>query len=741
VLLQEPIAEKGEHIEDMLIEYMDTTHTWHPLAHSHQIGHKRIVRFATAKVSALRITSLSSRAEPLLSTLTAHYVPQPADTVAVARSGLMVGVNYHPHDNKDPQKIQSDIALMHAAGFNVVRLGHLAWDSFQPREGEWDFAWFDQVMDAMAQSGLKVVLDIATRPAPLWLHQKHPDIDITDSSGNRLYANHRYMEDVGNPDYQRYALQLTDTLTKRYAHHPALYAFGMDNEPGDGPISYSESVRTRFVQWLKDKYVRLDALNRAWASQRWSRKIGEWNEVGLPQSGDVAGAPERQLDFRRFLSDDLNAFYARMLSLMQRNAPQALTTTNAWYYSASKYFDYAPIAYSDRMKRQGFGFYPGGSLHTYWGLMDNLFGITRIQFENDTPFWCNEFTTMTAAPGSMRRAAYASLLYGNELVCGWTWQSMHGGEEQYLQGLLDWDGVPNRKYEEYARIAQEFKKISPYFPYVKQSEVGLAYNFESQMLTAHAAQSHDRQVQTAFDALCKRNLDVNMLDLRYSQKPYKLMILAGLNMVDSLTAQRIKDFVYNGGVVVMTSNSAMADPTGQIYSTTRPGLLADLFGIRLGGIEDTATMNECSATCTGSQLQVDYKGHSSLIQADSYDVIHLNGASAWATIQNFGDSIPLITKRSYGRGKAIYMGVAAHEGLLGSLLDDLLPQIGVAQGPAVPSEVMAREVAPHKFMYLNLSGETKVIPSDKPSRSLLYDGRTYSHDISLPPYEVEFVEF
>jgi hypothetical protein len=101
----------------------------------------------------------------------------------------------------------------------------------------------------------------------------------------------------------------------------------------------------------------------------------------------------------------------------------------------------------------------------------------------------------------------------------------------------------------------------------------------------------------------------------------------------------------------------------------------------------------------------------------------------------------LITKRSYGRGKAIYMGVAAHEGLLGSLLDDLLPQIGVAQGPAVPSEVMAREVAPHKFMYLNLSGETKVIPSDKPSRSLLYDGRTYSHDITLPPYEVEFVEF
>jgi beta-galactosidase len=657
-----------------------------------------------------------------------------------ANAELFVGVNYHPHDDKNIDKINSDIALMKDAGFNVVRLGHLAWDSFEPKENEWDFEWFDFVMDRMAENGIRVILDIATRPAPLWLHHKFPSIDIVDQSGNRLYANHRYMEDVGDPNYRKYALRMADVITKRYANHPALYAFGIDNEPGDGPISYSPSLERRFVKWLQNKYVSLEALNSSWASQRWSRKIGEWSEIALPQSGNVSGAPERMLDFRRFISDEVNDFYLSMLDIVNKNAPNALTTTNAWYYSRLKYFDYAPIVYSAKMTRNGFGFYPGNSLKTYWGILDNLFGITRINFESDTPFWCTEFTTMTAAPGAMRRAAYATLFYGNEMVCGWTWQSMHGGEEQYLQGLLDWDGIPNRKFYEYARIAKEFSKIAPYFPYQKHSEVALAYNFESQMQTSNSNKSHDYQVQIAFNTLFRRNIDVNMMDIRYSDKPYKLIIIPGLNVVDSLTAQRIREFVYNGGVAVMTSNSAMADSTGQIFSTTRPGRLADVFGIRLGGIEETATMNELSQNCTDNVLLIDYQGKRLLLNVDNYDVIQLKGASQLASIINFDNDLPLITTNDYGKGKAVYIGVAAEESVINLLLDDLLSKIGVKQGPAVPSEVMAREISHDKYLYLNNTGENKTINLGRPSRSLLYDDKTYGNELTLPPYEVELIE-
>ena len=111
---------------------------------------------------------------------------------------LYVGANYHPHDDKNPEKIKCDIKLMKDAGFKVVRMGHLAWDSYEPSEGKFDFDWFDKVMDLMNEAGIKVILDIAIRPAPIWLHHKYPSIDITDANGDVLYPNHRYMEDIGD---------------------------------------------------------------------------------------------------------------------------------------------------------------------------------------------------------------------------------------------------------------------------------------------------------------------------------------------------------------------------------------------------------------------------------------------------------------------------------------------------------------------------------------------------------------
>jgi beta-galactosidase len=460
---------------------------------------------------------------------------------------LYVGANYHPHDS-GPEQWELDVRMMNAAGLTVVRLGHLAWDSYEPEDGRFDFEWFDRVMDLMHKAGIGVILDIAVRPAPPWLHRKHPSIDITDSSGNRLYANTRYMVDVGDPAYQDHARRFTDKLTLRYADHPALLAFGIDNEPGDGPYSYSESVRSRFLAWLRQKYGTVEDLNRAWAGQRWSRRISDFSEIGLPRSGSIEGGPERVLDFRRFVSDEINEFLFSIMERVERNAPGALLTTNAWYYKESaRYFDYAKIAYTGRMSRGGMGFYPGHSLVNNDGLYDSLLGIARIQFENQTPFWCTEFTTMTAAPGSVRKTAYASLILGNQMVCGWTWQTMHGGEEQYLQGMLDWDGEPNRKYDEYRQLAKEFAKIENFgFPYRPQAEIALAFSFDSQLASASFPEKHDQQLRTCFDAVLERNLDQRVIDLNHSTLEYQVLILPGAALIDDVAAARIRRFVCRG---------------------------------------------------------------------------------------------------------------------------------------------------------------------------------------------------
>ena len=660
--------------------------------------------------------------------------------LSVNAQSLYVGANYHPHDDKNIEKIKKDIQLMKAAGLNVVRMGHLAWDSYEPSEGKFDFEWFDRVMDLMGKAGIKVILDIAVRPAPIWLHHKYPTIDVVDPNGNVQYANHRYMDDVGDPMFQKYALRYTDSLSKHYAKHPALIAFGIDNESGDGPISYSETVRKRFVEWLTKKYSTLDNLNNAWATQRWSRRLNQFEEVGLPVTGAKNGAPEKILDFRRFISDEVNQFLFKVLDKVNQNAPGVLTNTNAWFYSPMKYFDYSDIAYSGKMTRHGEGFYPGNTLVTNWGVMNALFGISRIQFESTNPFWCSEFTTMTASPNSIRKSAYATLMYGNQMVCGWTWQSMHSGEEQYLEGMLDWDGIPNRKYDEYKKIATEFNKIEKYFPYKRNAEVGMAFSFPSQIASSAFPEQHEGQLQACFNQFYFRNMDANVVEISKSSLNYKLLLVPGVTVMDEVSANKIRNFVKNGGTVIMTSNSAVVDETGKVFASTHPGRLSDVFGIRVAGFEETETLNELSRkSLKGNKMELTYRGKALSAESARFDLVEPKGAEVLGSITSMDKDYPIITSNKYGKGRAIYVGLPADGSTLNPLLEELIDQLKIKKGPEVPTGVMARQIDKNHYLYLNVSGEPKEIQMKTKSRSLLLD-KDYTGNFTIAPYEPEFIE-
>jgi beta-galactosidase len=652
---------------------------------------------------------------------------------------LYVGANYHPHDS-NIEEWKRDITLMKTAGLNVVRMGHLAWDSYEPSEGNFTFGWFDTLMNMMNEAGIKVILDIAIRPAPIWLHYKYPSINITDANGDMQYPNHRYMDDIGDPNYQKYALRFTDSLSKHYGKHPALLGFGIDNESGDGPISYSETSRQRYITWLMKKYKTIENLNKAWATQRWSRRINQFEEVGFPVSGQINGAPERMLDFRRFISDEINQLLFSVIDKVNANAPDALVNTNAWYYSYMKFFDYAAIAYSGKMTREGCGFYPGTSLINNEGVIWASFGIVRIQYESTNPFWCNEFTSMTAVPNAIRKQAYASLMFGNQMVCGWTWQSMWAGEEQYLEGLIDWDGIPNRKYDEYKKIATEFKKIEKYFPYKLKAEVGLAFSFPSQIVSYSFPEQHEGQTGTCFKQFFNRNMDVRMLDILHSDLNYKLLFVPGMTVMDPKTAQKIRDYIYNGGTVVMTGYSAVVDTTNQVFASTHPGLLNDVFGIRVGGYEEIENMNEISRiSYKGKQVRVNYKGKNIETESPRYDVIEPKGAEVLGNITSLDKDYPVITSNKYGSGRAIYIGLPARNEILSPLVDDLISDLSIKKGPDVPEGVMARQIDMNHFLYLNVSSEPKEIRMKGSSRSILFD-KYYTGNFTIAPYEPEFIE-
>lgn len=632
---------------------------------------------------------------------------------------LFVGANFHPHDYQTEQEIDAKISLMKEAGLNVVRLGHLAWDSFEPSEGVFTFEWYDKVMDKMADAGIKVILDIPVRPAPMWVHTISPGTTLVTFQGDTLQPIHRYYNDIGDPGYQKYAVRLADEMSRHYCGHPALMAFGIDNELADGPVSYSESVRRRFISWLSKKYGNVGALNKAWAGWRWSRIINSFEEVILPEleNSGYGGNAERQLDFRIFLSDEINGFYTKIIDKINSNAPGVPTYTNAWYYS-TKYFDYAELSYNGKMTYGGCGFYPGTSLDSYYGMRGASFGIQRINYEQTTPHWCVEFTTMQAAPGACRKQAYMSLMYGNQMVCGWTMQTMWAGEEQYMQGLVDWDGLPNYKYYEYKKISEEFNKIQEWFPYKPDYQVGIALDFTSTALgrvNGYPVKPHEEQVQACFDWFFDRNMDVCIIDPVRSGLKYKLVILPGVTYLSEETAEKIREYVRQGGTVIMTTRTSMTDSNGQVIKCTQPGNLDDVFGIRLGGILE----NQDNKV---------------------FDEIDPRGAQVLKTEDFFGKAIPLVTENYYGKGKAVYVGASAGGNEVSAVIDYEINRLRVTRGPDVPERVSARWIDSRHLLLLNHSSETKSITVSRKCKSLL-TGRKFDGTIILEADNADFIEF
>ena len=103
------------------------------------------------------------------------------------------------------------------------------------------------------------------------------------------------------------------------------------------------------------------------------------------------------------------------------------------------------------------------------------------------------------------------------------------------------------------------------------------FHFPARLQVIHFPEQHEGQVGTCFNQFFNRNMDVRMLDISHSDLKYKLLIIPGVTVMDPVTAKKIRDYVNNGGTAIMTSYSAVVDTTNQVFASTRPGLLNDVF--------------------------------------------------------------------------------------------------------------------------------------------------------------------
>ena len=646
---------------------------------------------------------------------------------------LFVGTCYQPID-RSPEQIGVDIAIMKRAGFNVVRMGDLSWDSFEPSQGEFDFEWFDKIMDKMQANGIRVILDIPGTPAPVWLHRRYPGVDIVDQNGARRPPAERYMDDISDPDYVREAGILADALTKRYAHHPAVIAVGYDNEIGNGFMSYSEADRQRFITWLKRKYETIEDLNKAWATQRWSRRLNSFEDVDLPLA-DGPGPSERYLDLHRYWSDVAVARLKELDAIRRGNMPNTPAISNLWDTAPRRGFDYLST-YKSYVSYGAEGFYPSDPI-------SGAFGALMTKGDLATPMWFNEFVAggggYYGTPGRSRMYAYLGLMMGAQGLLAWTFNSHLGGEEQALFGLVDHDGTPSWKVDEFARIAAEFRKLSQLgFPRYTHPEVAIAYSFDS-FVDSHPngpsnttlqyfKPSYTEQVQGAFEPFFRENIDTAIINIGHDiLSPYKLVVVPADYVMDAASAKALRDYVSGGGTVLMTAFSAKVDEHGQWFDTPLPGGLSDVFGLRTSQFYQQDEMPE-----------FELRGRTAKASIGFYEVLEPRTAQTLATFSNIPGHPPAVTVNRYGKGQAIYLAAPAQPSLIGPIIRSLYEPLGIQPGPKTPEGVYARLVN-GRTLYVNTTDQEKDIPVGMKVHGVL-SHQSYDGEIKLGPYQADLVE-
>jgi beta-galactosidase len=647
---------------------------------------------------------------------------------------LFVGTCYQPVD-RSPAQIKQDIALMKAAGLNIVRMGDLSWDSFEPEEGHFTFEWFDDILNQMHAAGIRVIVDIPGEPAPIWLHKTYPGVDIVNQEGDVVKPASRYWDDISDPDYRRLARRLAEKMMQRYAKHPAVIAVGYDNEIGNGQVSYSKADRERFVAWLQRKYGSIDALNKAWATQRWSRRINSWDQVDLPNFNGP-GPNERYLDLRRYWSDDTIGALKDLEAVRKKDAPNVPAVSNFWPTAWTKGFDW--LRSYDQISTYGAqGFYPGDPLNAAFELMMNKAG-------HDTPVWFNEFTAggpgYYGTPGRARMWAYFALMHYGQAFLAWTFNSHLGGEEQALFGLIDHDDRPSWKLKEWGQIAGEFRKLQKLgFPRYQKPQVAIHLSYDTNWLTGAPQGSNNStrdyfkgsywdQAKATFAPLFRDNIDASVIDVGHTPiDGYKLVVLPSAYIVDRKIADAVRSYVAKGGTVIMTGYSAKVDETGKWFNTPLPGGLTDVFGLRTNEFYRSE-----------QPLQFALNGQT-LTGSDSYyEVLEPSRATALATFANTPQKSPAITVNKFGKGRAIYLATAAQPEFIGPLIRSLYPTLGIRPGPLTPDGVSARTVE-GRTLYVNTKNEPVTITFAGTKTGLL-SHKSYTDKIDLPAFGAELLQ-
>jgi len=708
------------------------------------------VKRSIAAVFALLVASSAAPAAETVAPATGRKPMRP-DTV-------LYGAAYY-HEYMPYERLDKDIELMKRAGISVVRVGESTWTSWEPREGEFEFAWMDRVVDKMQAAGIAVVMGTPTYSVPPWLYAKHPEIMVMPLGQLRQawqFYGPRQNMDITHPVYRQYAERVIRKIAERYAKHPGVVGWQVDNETGSYATA-GPNVQAGFKEWLKRKFGSVDVVNKAWGLVYWGQLLGSWDE--LPPRDGILN-PGWKLEWERYQRSLVTDFLSWQAQLVREYAPPSQWVTQDFHGATRTAVDSQEIS----------KFLDVAAINPYHDTQDGLDGWW-IAFMGDftrslkqAPYLVTETNAQTIGwdakgqfppyDGQLRLQAWSHVASGAQMVEYWHWHSLHYGQETYWKGLLGHDLEPNRVYEEATRIGAELKRVGPQLAgMMPKNRVAILHSVDSHWGLSFmpiGSDSRDERGRpkadylSVEDQLHKALYRLNVgTDFVFAEQPdfagYDVLVVPPLYVASDALLQKIADFAKAGGHVLLTFKSGFTDEFDTVRWTRAPGPLREACGF---SYQEFSSLKE----------PLPLKG-------DPFDAGAANRASVWADMilpetakplafydHPFFGRYPALTRNAFGKGSVTYQGTIVTDALEEKVVADVLRQAGIAPEGGLPSTVRARHAVARDgralHFYLNFSGEPQSFAYAHGAGRDLLAGRPVSarQTITLGPWDLAVVE-
>jgi beta-galactosidase len=680
---------------------------------------------------------------------------------------------YDPELRPD-ERLKTDLDLMVEAGFTVIRVGESVWSTWEPENGRFDLDWLQPVLDGAHERGISVILGTPTYAVPPWLARQYPEATGERRTGERIGWGARQEVDFTHPAFRFHAERVIRKIVARYADHPAVIGWQVDNEPGLH-LFHNRGVFQRFVDHLRDKYGDVETLNREWGLVYWSHRLSDWSDLWTPDGNEQ---PQYDVAWREFQARQVTEFIGWQADIVREYAsPEHFVTTCISYTrqgvaddelaarldiaSGNPYYDMqdglllpdpTPDEHEQVWKTTGvWSMYQ--TADWMYSSRQEPFLVTETNASSIGFAWDNR----PGYDGQWRQTAWAHVARGARMIEYWQWQTLRFGAETYWGGVLPHSGQPGRAYAEIARLGAEFEKAGPLVAGLEpDADITIVYSMPSKWLMQKypplskpngepdPAAYHrilDPFYRGAFDAGRQVRI-VHAAQLVENTAPeeaarrHPVLVVPALYIATDAALDWLTSYAHAGGHLVLGPRTGYADQEARARIERAPGRLTEAAGVHYDEFSNLVGTVPVRGV-DGGLLQV---------SADATATHWLEGlttvdAETLASYEHphFG-RWPAVTTREHGAGRVTCVGTVPGRDLARSLAAWMAPDPRGGWRDLPESVTVTTGTSPdgrHVHVVHNWSWEPARVPSPVDLSDVLSGGGIPAGaEVDLGPWDV-----